>query len=338
MHGSASPNHQIIDWMKKLIQQYKFYVDVKSGKEKVAYVYKLRAFETALKSIEQYRKKITSGKELMVLKGIDKGVARRVDEILTTGKLEEVHTEDIEGTHIQYAEDLMKIFGIGRKLAYKLYTVHGIRNIEELKKAIANPNSGVEVPDYVIKGLKYFDVIKMNIPREKITKALIEMTRIGITVDPEMGLIICGSYRREKPTCNDVDVILSHSKIKTRKQADASDLKTRMIQAMIDDGFIYDSLTSIDTPTKYMGLCKLGRDIVRIDIRFMPMESYYTAILYFTGSWEFNQRMRTVAKSFGYLLNEYHLYDEKDKPFKITSEKDVFDRLNMMYLQPVDRV
>ena len=44
--------------------------------------------------------------------------------------------------------------------------------------------------------------------------------------------------------------------------------------------------------------------------------------------------MRSVALSMGYTLNEYRLLDDKGKAFKVNSEKDIFDILNMVYLQP----
>ena len=75
----------------------------------------------------------------------------------------------------------------------------------------------------------------------------------------------------------------------------------------------------------------------RIDIRFIPTQSYYSAILYFTGSKDFNKNMRLIAISHNYTLNEYGLYDENKKIFKINSEKDIFDILGMEYITPDKR-
>jgi DNA polymerase/3'-5' exonuclease PolX len=88
-----------------------------------------------------------------------------------------------------------------------------------------------------------------------------------------------------------------------------------------------------------MGLCQLSKkhNIRRIDIRFIPQESYYTALLYFTGSANFNQQIRRVALSMGYKLNEYYLLNNNNIPFKIKSEKHIFDLLNMEYVSPNER-
>ena len=75
----------------------------------------------------------------------------------------------------------------------------------------------------------------------------------------------------------------------------------------------------------------------RIDIRLIPLESYYSALLYFTGSKDFNTNMRLNAIAHEYTLNEYGLYDSNGKMFKVNSEKDIFDLLGMEYITPDKR-
>src|SRR5438128_2693418 len=49
----------------------------------------------------------------------------------------------------------------------------------------------------------------------------------------------------------------------------------------------------------------------RLDIEFVHPNSYGAALLYFTGSKEFNVMMRANAKKRGFLLNEHGLYYAK---------------------------
>lgn len=336
--GTPRVNENIIKWFELLLKQLEFYVDVKTGKEKLIYSYKLNSITKALSVILNLKTEITSGKELQSYKGIGKGSARRIDEILKTGRLAEVHEDDINGQHLKYVDELRKIFGIGRIKAYELYTKYNIKSIDDLKAAV---NKGdIDLPEAVIKGLKYVDLIKTKIPRSEMDEIYIKLISTGIKIDPQMDVRVCGSYRREKETSNDIDVIISHPDIITKEQANKSDLMARFISVLEKEGFIEDSLTSEDVETKYMGVCRLNKNSLlrRIDIRFIPKESYYTAILYFTGSGEFNVQMRNVAISMGYHLNEYRLLDDKGKIVPIKSEMDVFDKLNMEYLQPKYRV
>ena len=107
--------------------------------------------------------------------------------------------------------------------------------------------------------------------------------------------------------------------------------------------------------TKFNGIIEVNGKARRIDIRFVPYENYYPALLYFTGSGNFNIEMRIKAKQLGYKLNEYHLYKlkthksllpgkvaakkdiEDEVPVIVKSEKEIFDILSMDYLEPKDR-
>ena len=69
-------------------------------------------------------------------------------------------------------------------------------------------------------------------------------------------------------------------------------------------------------------------------------EEYPFAILYFTGSKDFNTLMRQHALDKGYSMNEYSLKHVSDKSvvdhvFKV--EKDIFDYLEYSYVEPWQR-
>ena len=92
----------------------------------------------------------------------------------------------------------------------------------------------------------------------------------------------------------------------------------------------------------YKGFCKLGPKypVRRIDIKFVPYDSYYTALFHLTGSGDFNKKIRLTAMSLGYKLSEYEIckyVGKKCKRFKVKSEKDIFDILGLEYVQPKHR-
>ena len=86
----------------------------------------------------------------------------------------------------------------------------------------------------------------------------------------------------------------------------------------------------------YKGYINFKNNIYRIDIICVKFENYYTALLYFTGSFEFNINMRQIAKKNNYLLNRYGLYFQ-NKKIKINSEKDIFNVLKVKYIMPLYR-
>ena len=95
-----------------------------------------------------------------------------------------------------------------------------------------------------------------------------------------------------------------------------------------------------------MGLSKLKnhRKYRRIDIMFTSTNEYPFAILYFTGSKEFNTKMRQEALNQGYSMNEYSLtcveegsQDNKLENASFLQEKDIFDFLQIDYVEPSKR-
>ena len=333
-------NQKIINEFIKLIKQIKYEMDLaKNKKEELGQSYRLLTIQKVIKILEKYPEKITSGEQLKDLDGIGKGTINRINEIIKTGKLSEIKEEVIDKSYLNYLEELEDVYGIGHKTALELYNKYNVKSIKDLKKL--HKTGLIELPPNIIKGLQYYGKIKENIPRleiDKINNFLLEILR---NIDKELFGIICGSYRRLKMTANDIDMLIVHPKLKTKKDVENSKinyLKT-FIEELIKNKFIVDSLTDIDVPTKYMGLCQLGNNpIRRIDIRFIPYESYYYAMLYFTGSKDFNKKMRMVAINLNYTLNEYGLYDKNNKMLHAKSEKDIFEYLGMEYVDPQYRI
>ena len=92
---------------------------------------------------------------------------------------------------------------------------------------------------------------------------------------------------------------------------------------------------------KFMGICKLGPDNIgrRIDIMFTKPQEYPFAILYFTGSKDFNVKMRGELLKKEMSLNEYGIKDKDKKNVKhdCKTEKDVFEYLGYDYVEPENR-
>jgi DNA polymerase/3'-5' exonuclease PolX len=79
----------------------------------------------------------------------------------------------------------------------------------------------------------------------------------------------------------------------------------------------------------------------RVDIKIWPYIQKPYASLYFTGGKYFNRSMRLYAKrKFNWKLNDKGLFDLKTGERVITTvctEKDLFDKLQLIYKAPRDR-
>ena len=89
-----------------------------------------------------------------------------------------------------------------------------------------------------------------------------------------------------------------------------------------------------------MGFCKLNNKSLarRIDMLFIDYKSYYSSILYFTGNKYFNLYVRQKLLQKKMSLNEYYLKNlVTNEIIYLKSEKEIFDILEMNYLEPFER-
>ena len=130
-------------------------------------------------------------------------------------------------------------------------------------------------------------------------------------MNKELKYMICGSYRRGQSNSGDIDVLVTHPKLKEEQdiKENAKYILIEIVMKLTKVRFLVDHLT-VGGETKYMGMCKIPQSDYarRIDIRFVPFNSFSAATLYFTGSKNLNQIMRELAIKKGYKLNEYGLY------------------------------
>lgn len=310
--------------------------------------FRLKVFKNFLKFLKKYPDEITSGDQLKGISDIGKGIRDRVDEILNRGKLKEIkHTKDTKKKEnmMEIIDSLTSVLGIGEKKAQKLYEQH-VKSVQDLIEKVKNKE--IEVDDNIKLGLKYYDKYQKKIPRSEMDLHNKFLQKMLKKFDAHFIGTICGSYRRQKTSSNDIDFLITSKNVKTMDDASKSFAEdhylNKFVKLLIQHDYIIESITTKFFSTKYMGFCKLNDYPLRkIDIRFVPYNSYPAALLYFTGSGDFNQKMRKRAQRNDYLLNEYGIYkivNKKTKKLKeipTKTERDIFDILDMTYLDPENR-
>lgn len=96
-----------------------------------------------------------------------------------------------------------------------------------------------------------------------------------------------------------------------------------------------------------MGICKFeSEQHHRIDIKYYPLEQYPFAILYFTGSSDFNKHMRNHALKKGYTLTDHGIWEvercgkqlmPRGNVKTFANEEDIFTFLRLKYKKPEER-
>ncbi|KAK6627172.1 hypothetical protein RUM44_009649 [Polyplax serrata] len=324
-----NPNKEISDMLYELAEY---------EKNVTGNVHKYNAYRQAGKSLANYPKKISSGKEAKKLPGVGQKIADKIDEYLQTGKLKKLE-EIRKNEKYQAILLLTRVSGIGPAKAKELVDL-GIRSLEDLEKHKDKLTHHQKI------GLKYFHDFELRIPRKEISE-IEKVIRDEITgIDGEYIVTICGSYRRGKQSSGDIDCLVSHpnytsNKPKKNKVKHESMLK-KLVKRLEEIDLLIDTIAL--GSTKYMGVCKMKnkKTARRLDMRLTPHDQYFCSILYFTGSDLFNKNMRTHALQQGYTLNEYSLRPIGEtgvpgNPVPLTSERDIFEYINYEYREPHER-
>jgi predicted flap endonuclease-1-like 5' DNA nuclease len=221
------------------------------------------------------------------------------------------------------------------------------RRLETETRLLSKLNS------HQLLGIKYFHDMSQKIPREEVQRGERILKAASTHMNSELKVTLCGSYRRGRPKSGDIDCLITHPGISTMDELNnyPVNILAKFVELLTNLGFLIDHLTDFGR-SKYMGFCIINQSsgasnnsatkkipiARRIDIRFIPYDSYGAAILYFTGSKTFNTQMRSWALGKGYSLNEYGLKNVKDEvTISCKTEEEVFRILDYPYKTPEQR-
>ena len=293
-------------------------------------------YKKAIAAVKNYHKKLETWEECSSLPFVGERLAKKIWEIVETGHLRRLD-------HVDPKQEAINLFagvwGAGPTTA-EAWVSQGLKTLEDLK------NHGKLTRQQEI-GLKYYEEFLERMPREEAGQIEEVVKNAALEINPGLEAFACGSYRRGKPTCGDVDVIVSHPDGKSHEG-----VMTKLLESLKSSGFLTDDLTFAENGEhrKYLGVCKLPGENTkhrRLDIIVVPYNEWACSLLYFTGSDYFNRSMRLLAKNNGMSLSEHSLNTgvvrkggEKifeGTPLPVFSEKDVFDYLGLEYREPHER-
>ncbi|MEX0869820.1 MAG: DNA polymerase/3'-5' exonuclease PolX [Candidatus Spechtbacterales bacterium] len=269
---------------------------------------------------------------LKELPGIGEGMAKKIEEYIKAGHIKEY--EDLKKKIPVDLEKITAVEGIGAKAVKAFYTELGVRTLEDLEKAAKDgkikelPGFGEKTEQNILQGISF---VKDNGGRISIGKALPYARELVAEIDKLKGVkrvSEAGSLRRRQETIGDVDILVASD-----PSADSGQVSKE----------VFDHVENLPQVVKTWGRgeTKLSvhlRQGFDIDIRVVPPESWGAALQYFTGSKEHNVKMRQIAISKKYKLNEYGLFHGKRNVLKTAEEKEVYSALGMEYIEPEMRL
>lgn len=295
--------------------------------------FKSRAYHTAARAIAALTEDfeaLVERQELHTIRGIGKSIAEKITELATTGKLP--YYDQLKASLPPGLLDMLKIQGLGPKRVILLYKKLKIKSIEELQKACEThrlakiKGFGDKTEQNILKGIQR---LRTTSQKHLYPKAREAAERIRSTLASINGVQECevaGSLRRKKEVIGDIDIVLS---------------STERAREVIIERFT--SHPDVETvlakgETKASVILKSG---IHCDIRIVTASEYPFALNYFTGSKEHNVEIRSIARKFGWSLNEYGFsYIEGEAKKEISriprckSEADVYRALGLAYIPP----
>ncbi|NXX16550.1 DPOLL polymerase, partial [Podargus strigoides] len=156
-------------------------------------------YSKAINALKSYHKPVTSYQEACKIPGIGKRMAEKILEILESGHLRKL---DHISESVPVLELFSNIWGAGVKTAQMWYQ-QGFRTLDDIRtKATLTSQQAV--------GLKHYADFLERMPREEAAEIEQTVRQAALALKPGLLCVACGSYRRGKPTCGDVDVLVTH--------------------------------------------------------------------------------------------------------------------------------
>ncbi|MCF7876428.1 DNA polymerase/3'-5' exonuclease PolX [Candidatus Bipolaricaulota bacterium] len=286
--------------------------------------YKPRAYRRAAREIDSLTEDLTDIYEegrLEDIPSVGKNTAEKIAEILETEKLE--YYEELK-KEIPIDPELLKVRNLGPKKVKKIWDELDLTSLAELEEALKSgkireiKGFGPKSEENILKGLK---IVKESQGKSHLSEVLPEARRIkeGL-VDSSLfdKVSFAGSLRRRKYEVGDVDIL-----------ATAGDRDKAMDHYTTLDG-VEEVLSKGETKSSVR--IKTG---LRVDLRIVDSASFGSALQYFTGSQEHNVRLRQLAISKGYKLNEYGLYaEEAEEKVAGAIEEEMYQKLDLSWIPP----
>ncbi len=266
--------------------------------------FKSRAYRRAARNLESIDDLQTyyENDELERIPGVGRHLAKKIREYFETGKvsyLEKVKKELPEGT-----EELLSVPGIGPKTASLLQKELHTHSLDDLEKAIEHHEimklKGEKTEKNIAHGLNLLRTTRKKIPLDEACNLVEEIS--GIVGECR----VAGSFRRRKETVGDLDILVT-------------DIDEEVLQ---DFEILERGERKITTLYKH----------VQVDFRIVNEHEMGSSLQYFTGSKGHNIKLRRIAQTKGYKLNEYGLFEGDTRI--ATSEERIYNKLGMDWIPP----
>ncbi|MBO2522203.1 MAG: DNA polymerase/3'-5' exonuclease PolX [Clostridia bacterium] len=286
--------------------------------------FKIRAYRRGAQAIsllpEDVAELVQRG-ELQSVDGIGKALAAKVEEWLATGRM--AYHQELLAEIPRGLIDVMKVPGIGPKLAKRLYDELGVASLADLAEAVKAQRVrqvrglGPKSEEAIGRALAQMAQVRERTPAGEalaLGRALLEAVRSAPGV---IRAELAGSLRRMAETVGDLDIVA----------------------AAEDSGPVMERFTSLPGVDEVLAKGETKAAVVirglQVDLRVVPPESFAAALHHFTGSKEHHVRLRELAQKLGYSVSEYGVRElATGRVIHPGSEEELYRLLGLPYIPP----
>ena len=289
-------------------------------------VFRINSYRNASETIRQLPRDIYAIYQegtLTELDDIGKTIAAKIEEMLTTGKLEFFERLTAE-VPLSLAE-MVQINGLGPKKIKRFWDELSIVSVSDLEIAAREgklrnlSGMGAKSEQKILDGIK---ALSRRTDRISIGQALpiaIEILEDLLTLPQALKGDLAGSLRRRRATIGDIDILI----------------------AAEDSAPIMDTFVNREDVARILGhgSTKSSVELVQglqVDVRVLIPERYGTALSYFTGSQQHNIRLRELALKQGLSLNEHAFTatDGSEHEILCDTEEKLYETLGLPWIPP----
>ena len=299
-------------------------------------VFAIRAYQRAAETIESAPRPLSEIyaegglKGLEGSAGIGKEIAKKIESLISTGKLE--YYEKLKARVPDGVAAMLQVPSVGPKKVKQFWDERQITSVDELEAAAKAgklrdlPKMGEKAEQKILLGIA--SLRRRATGRMRIGDVMPIALAIKQTLSQLPGvqkIDYAGSLRRAKETIGDLDFVVATLTPEPIMQAFRA---MPMIEEILGAGNTKSSV-------------RLNNGL-QVDLRTVEPKHWGCAMQYFTGSQQHNIRVREIAQKLGLSLNEYAIsraegvkggQGEGEQEF-FETEAGVYARLGLAYIEP----
>ena len=305
----------------KILDEMALLLDLKGANP-----YKIRAFQNASRTIQSLsvdiEELVRSGK-ITQIKGIGKGIADVIKEIVETGGLKEL--EAMKAEIPTGLLEMVKIPGMGPKKIKAVWKKLDITTIGELEYACKEnrlrdlEGFGQKTQEKILKGIEF---LKRYSNRHLLSRALNEaneFVRVVSQISDVEKCEITGSLRRWLETIQEIELVIqtnNSSKNAIKQQI----FKLPQTEKIFED-----------VDTKITLLLKSG---FRAIIWFATPQNYAIILLKSTGTEGHIRALQQHAQNIGLTFSQNYLVKNDSTPIECPDESSIYNAIHLPFIPP----